>query len=92
MLKRLIEVALPLKDVSKQSEREKSIWHGHISTLHIWWAPRGSAVVASRSIRWIPVSPAPTSASAGEQEGASGPRGQEVERVVAGAKSVGSGR
>src|SRR3954470_16574487 len=40
MLKRLIEVALPLKEVSEQSAREKSIRHGHISTLHIWWARR----------------------------------------------------
>lgn len=40
MLKRLIEVALPLKEVSEESAREKSIRHGHISTLHIWWARR----------------------------------------------------
>jgi adenine-specific DNA methylase len=40
MLKRFIEVALPLKEVSEQSAREKSIRHGHISTLHIWWARR----------------------------------------------------
>lgn len=40
MLKRLIEVAIPLKEVSEQSAREKSIRHGHISTLHIWWARR----------------------------------------------------
>jgi adenine-specific DNA methylase len=40
MLKRLIEVALPLKEVSEHSAREKSIRHGHISTLHIWWARR----------------------------------------------------
>src|SRR3954468_9203628 len=39
-MKRLIEVALPLKEVSEQSAREKSIRHGHISTLHIWWARR----------------------------------------------------
>ena len=38
MLKRLIEVALPLKEVSEQSAREKSIRYGHISTLHLWWA------------------------------------------------------
>lgn len=44
MLKRLIEVALPLKEVSEQSAREKSIRHGHISTLHIWWARRPLAV------------------------------------------------
>src|SRR6266496_6480941 len=40
MLKRLIEVALPLKEVSEQSAREKAIRHGHNSTLHIWWARR----------------------------------------------------
>src|SRR5215831_19438696 len=40
MLKRLIEVALPLKEVSEHSAREKAIRHGHISTLHIWWARR----------------------------------------------------
>ena len=33
--KRLIEVSLPLAEISKQSTREKSIRHGHISTLHI---------------------------------------------------------
>ncbi|RJP36921.1 MAG: DUF1156 domain-containing protein [Phycisphaerales bacterium] len=40
MLKRLIEVALPLKEVSEQSAREKAIGHGNVSTLHIWWARR----------------------------------------------------
>ncbi len=40
MLKRLIEVALPLKEVSEQSAREKAIRQGHISSLHIWWARR----------------------------------------------------
>jgi putative DNA methylase len=35
--KRLIEVSLPLKAISAQSAREKSIRHGHISTPHIWW-------------------------------------------------------
>src|SRR3974377_492274 len=40
MRKALMEVALPLKEVSEQSAREKSIHHGHISTLHIWWARR----------------------------------------------------
>jgi putative DNA methylase len=36
--KRLIKVSLPLKAISAQSAREKSIRHGHISTLHVWWA------------------------------------------------------
>ena len=38
--KRLIEVDLPIKRISEQARREKSIRHGHISTLHIWWARR----------------------------------------------------
>lgn len=38
--KRLIEVDLPIKRISAHSRREKSIRHGHISTLHIWWARR----------------------------------------------------
>ena len=38
--KRLIEVDLPIKEISAHSRREKSIRHGHISTLHIWWARR----------------------------------------------------
>ncbi len=40
MLKRLIEVALPLREVSVQSAREKLTRHNQISTLHIWWARR----------------------------------------------------
>src|SRR5215831_2981146 len=38
--KRLIEVDLPIKRISIQARREKSIRHGHISTLHTWWARR----------------------------------------------------
>lgn len=38
--KRLIEVDLPIKKISENARREKSIRHGHISTLHIWWARR----------------------------------------------------
>ena len=38
--KRLIEVALPIKEISAESVRDKSIRHGHISTLHLWWARR----------------------------------------------------
>lgn len=38
--KRLIEVDLPIRRISEQARREKSIRHGHISTLHIWWARR----------------------------------------------------
>jgi len=38
--KRLIEVDLPIKRISEHARREKSIRHGHISTLHIWWTRR----------------------------------------------------
>ena len=36
--KKLIEVALPLEAINIASAREKSIRHGHPSTLHLWWA------------------------------------------------------
>ena len=38
--KRLIDVDLPIKRISAHARREKSIRHGHISTIHIWWARR----------------------------------------------------
>lgn len=38
--KKLIEVALPLDDINRAATREKSIRHGHPSTLHLWWARR----------------------------------------------------
>jgi putative DNA methylase len=45
--KRLIEADFPLREVSEHSAREKNIRHGHISTLHIWWARKPLA--ASRA-------------------------------------------
>lgn len=38
--RKLIEVALPLETINRESAREKSIRHGHPSTLHLWWARR----------------------------------------------------
>ena len=38
--KKLIEVSIPLEEINKASAREKSIRHGHPSTLHLWWARR----------------------------------------------------
>ena len=46
--KKLIEVALPLDAINKASSREKSIRHGHPSTLHLWWARRPLA--AARAV------------------------------------------
>jgi putative DNA methylase len=42
--KRSVEQSIPLDPISAQSAREKSIRHGHISTLHIWWARRPLAI------------------------------------------------
>lgn len=46
--RKLIEVALPLDDINEASGREKSIRHGHPSTLHLWWARRPLA--AARAV------------------------------------------
>ncbi|NNG19380.1 DUF1156 domain-containing protein [Naumannella sp. ID2617S] len=45
---KLIEVALPLEAINRESAREKSIRHGHPSTLHLWWARRPLA--AARAV------------------------------------------
>lgn len=46
--RKLIEVALPLEVINRESAREKSIRHGHPSTLHLWWARRPLA--AARAV------------------------------------------
>ncbi|RPI74503.1 MAG: DUF1156 domain-containing protein [Desulfobacteraceae bacterium] len=46
--KKLIEVALPLDAINKASAREKSIRHGHPSTLPLWWAHRITSCARSR--------------------------------------------
>ncbi len=43
-IRRLIEEELPLKVVNAESAREKSLRHGHISTMHLWWARRPLAM------------------------------------------------
>ena len=48
--KKLIEVALPLAVINAEAAREKSIRHGHPSTLHLWWARRPLA--AARAVLW----------------------------------------
>jgi len=55
--RRLIEVMFPLERVSAESRREKNIRHGHISTLHIWWARRPLA--ASRATALAALLPDP---------------------------------
>ena len=57
--KSFIEADFPIKKVSEHSVREKNIRHGHISTLHIWWARRPLA--ASRASIYAALTPAPES-------------------------------
>ena len=58
-VKKLIEVALPLDDINEASAREKSIRHGHPSTLHLWWARRPLA--AARAVIWASLVDDPSS-------------------------------
>ena len=55
--KKLIEVAMPIKEISAESVRDKSIRHGHISTLHLWWARR--PLPACRAIVFASLVPDP---------------------------------
>ena len=48
VVRKLIEVALPLREINEAAAREKSIRHGHPSTLHLWWARRPPA--AARAV------------------------------------------
>ena len=57
--KKLIEVALPLEKINVESAREKSIRHGHPSTLHLWWARRPLA--AARAVIWASLVDDPSS-------------------------------
>jgi len=58
--RRFIEESFPVKEVGEASAREKNIRHGHISTLHIWWARRPLA--ASRATAYAALTPAPKDA------------------------------
>lgn len=59
MKKKLIEVTLPLEKINAESAREKSIRHGHPSTLHLWWARRPLA--AARAVIWASLVDDPSS-------------------------------
>jgi putative DNA methylase len=54
---RLIEVALPIREISAESVRDKNIHHAHISHLHIWWARRPLA--ACRAVVFASLVPDP---------------------------------
>jgi len=72
--KKLIEVAIPLEAINAASVREKSIRHGHPSTLHLWWARRPLA--ACRAVLFAQLVDDPSS----DLENFPTPEAQEVER------------
>lgn len=57
--RRLIEDFIPIREISAQAAREKSIRKGHISTLHLWWARR--PLVAARAAVFASLVAAPES-------------------------------
>ena len=71
--KRLIEDFLPIKEISKESAREKSIRQGHISTLHLWWARR--PLVACRAAVYASLVPAP------KEKNGRGPKSGFIQRL-----------
>ena len=71
--KRLIEVDLPIARISAHARREKSIRHGHISTLHIWWARRPLA--ACRAVLCASLWPDPVDLTAWAERGEAIPVG-----------------
>ncbi len=58
-VKKLIEVALPLDAINSAAAREKSIRHGHPSTMHLWWARRPLAT--ARAVIWASLVDDPSS-------------------------------
>lgn len=58
-IKKLIEVAIPLEAINAASAREKSIRHGHPSTLHLWWSRKPLA--AARAVIFASLVDAPSS-------------------------------
>lgn len=71
--KRLVEVDLPIARISAHARREKSIRHGHISTLHIWWARRPLA--ACRAVLCASLWPDPVDLTAWAERGEQVPVG-----------------
>ena len=80
--KRLIEVDLPISRISAHARREKSIRHGHISTLHTWWARRPLAAcraVILASLWPDPVDLATWQQQAGSSQEVHAPRTEDAE-------------
>ena len=70
--KRLAEVDFPIAEVSKHAAREKSIRHGHPSTLHLWWARRPLASCRAMLMALLLPDPVRPTLPGGIQAGSSG--------------------
>ncbi len=55
----MIEDEIPLAEINKESARDKSLRHGHVSTMHLWWAPR--PLPMSRAVVFSSLVPGPAS-------------------------------
>ena len=58
--RRLIEDLIPIREISAEASREKSLHHGNISTLHIWWSRK--PITAARAAVYGALIPAPVDA------------------------------
>src|SRR5436853_5338937 len=58
--RRLIEDLIPIREISAEASREKSLRHGNISTLHLWWSRK--PITAARAAVYGALVPAPTDA------------------------------
>ena len=86
--KKLIEVALPLEDINREAAREKSIRHGHPSTLHLWWARRPLA--ACRAVLFASLVDDPSECVAELMADAA--KRKAAEKVLAGQRKAWDGR
>ena len=85
--RKLIEVALPLETINRESAREKSIRHGHPSTLHLWWARRPLA--AARAVLFAQLVDDPSSRPDVPDRGEATPRARTAARSHRAARGVG---
>ena len=74
---KLIEVALPLAAINAEAAREKSIRHGHPSTLHLWWSRKPLA--AARAVIWASLVDDPSAEGYRDPDGNLLPSGEEQE-------------
>lgn len=83
--RKLIEVAIPLAAINEQSAREKSIRHGHPSTLHLWWARRPLATARAILFAQLVDDPGERAEEfrlAAQQEGAADVEGQVARQIA----------